>query len=73
MITRLLHSLATCALLATSLLGADYDLRIVNARIADGTGAPVFKGEIGIKDGKIAFVGAAGGSAAATMDAASVN
>ena len=70
MITRLLHSLATCALLATSLLGADYDLRIVNARIADGTGAPVFKGEIGIKDGKIAFVGAAGGSAAATMDAA---
>lgn len=35
----------------------DYDLLIVNARIVDGSGNPWFRGEIGIKDGRIVKVG----------------
>ena len=71
MISRFLRSLLASVLLAAPVLGAvDYDLLIVNARIADGTGAPVFKGAIGVKDGKITAVGAAAGTAASTIDAA---
>lgn len=36
---------------------AKYDLVIVNARIADGTGNPWFRGSIAVKDGRIAKVG----------------
>jgi len=35
----------------------DYDLLVVNARIVDGSGNPWFRGEIGIKDGRIVKVG----------------
>ncbi|MBA1334571.1 MAG: N-acyl-D-amino-acid deacylase [Firmicutes bacterium] len=38
---------------------ACYDLVIKNAKIVDGTGSPWFWGDIGTKDGKIAFVGKA--------------
>ena len=34
-----------------------YDLVVKNARIVDGTGSPWFRGDIGVKDGKISYVG----------------
>lgn len=35
----------------------DFDLAIVNGRILDGTGNPWFRADIGIKNGKIEFIG----------------
>ena len=46
-----------------------YDLLIRNANICDGTGAPVRHGALAVKDGKIAAVGEAGGSARREIDA----
>jgi len=47
-----------------------FDLKITGGRIVDGTGAPAFEGEVAIKDGKIAAVGASvPGDAAQTIDA----
>lgn len=37
-----------------------FDLLVKNARIVDGTGAPWYRGEVAVKDGKIALVGAPG-------------
>src|SRR5262245_29722683 len=34
-----------------------YDLAIVNGRIVDGAGNPWFRADIGIKDGRIAYIG----------------
>jgi N-acyl-D-amino-acid deacylase len=34
-----------------------YDLVVKNARIVDGTGSPWFRGDVGVKDGKISYVG----------------
>lgn len=39
-----------------------FDLVIINARIVDGTGNPWFRGDIGIKDGRIARIGRLGTS-----------
>ncbi len=47
-----------------------YDLKIINAEIADGTGGPLFSGEIGIRDGLLTAVGDATGDATETIDAA---
>lgn len=50
--------------------GADeYDLLIQNARIADGTGAPLRHGSVAVKDRRIAAVGAVTGSATTLIDA----
>ena len=38
-----------------------YDLKIVNTQIADGSGGPLFGGDIGIRDGLLVDVGAAPG------------
>ncbi|MDA0820996.1 MAG: amidohydrolase family protein [Proteobacteria bacterium] len=46
-----------------------YDLKIINARIADGSGDPLFDGEIGIRDGLLTAVGNAPGEATETIDA----
>ncbi|MEM9727036.1 MAG: amidohydrolase family protein [Myxococcota bacterium] len=46
-----------------------YDLKIVGGTIVDGTGTERFSGDIGIKDGKIADVGACDESAKETLDA----
>ena len=46
-----------------------YDLLIRNATICDGTGAPVRHGALAVKDGKIAAVGEAGGSARREINA----
>jgi N-acyl-D-amino-acid deacylase len=45
------------------------DIAIRNARIVDGTGAPAFSGNVAVKDGKIAAVGAFDGAAEREIDA----
>jgi N-acyl-D-aspartate/D-glutamate deacylase len=65
------RSLALVGLLAAAFAGAqDFDLLIVNGRIADGTGNPAFQGDVAIQGGKIAALGKLGGrKAARTIDA----
>jgi N-acyl-D-amino-acid deacylase len=46
-----------------------YDLKITGGTIVDGSGKPGFKGDIGIKDGKVVALGKAEGLAATTIDA----
>src|SRR6202011_607936 len=41
-----------------------------NGRIVDGSGAPAFRGDVGIKNGKIAEIGKLSGPAKRTVDAA---
>lgn len=48
----------------------EYDLKIVGARIIDGSGAPAFDGAVGVRDGRIVAVGDAPGDAAEVIDAA---
>jgi len=43
------RTLLAILLIVPSVLAADYDIIIRNARIVDGTGAPWYRGEIGIK------------------------
>ena len=46
-----------------------YDLLIKNGRIVDGSGMPAFRGDVGVKDGKIVEIGKLSGPAAKTVDA----
>ena len=47
-----------------------FDLKITGGTIVDGTGAPAYAGEIALKDGRVAAVGASvPGEAAQTIDA----
>ena len=48
----------------------DFDLKIVNGFIVDGTGTPGYEGEVGIREGRVAAVGEAPGRAVETIDAA---
>lgn len=48
---------------------AEFDLLIDNAWIADGSGAPLVKGSVAVKDGRVAAVGAVTGAAATVIDA----
>jgi len=45
------------------------DLVIENARICDGLGKPIREGSVGVKDGRLAAVGAAAGEARERVDA----
>ncbi|MCB1279398.1 D-aminoacylase [Prosthecobacter sp.] len=56
-------------LFAGTALPADFDLLITNAQIADGSGAPLVRGSIAVKDGRIVAVGTVPGTADATIDA----
>jgi N-acyl-D-amino-acid deacylase len=56
--------------LAANLTAQDFDVLIQNGRVIDGSGNPGFFGQVGIKDGRIAWMGAATGKTAArTIDA----
>lgn len=46
-----------------------FDLKITGGTIVDGTGAPRYRGDVGIKDGKIVEVGNLSGSADREVDA----
>ncbi len=46
-----------------------FDLRIMDGTIVDGTGKPGYRGDVGVKDGKVVALGEAKGDAAVTIDA----
>ena len=46
-----------------------FDLLITNGTVIDGLSGKRFAATIGVKDGRIAAIGDAGGAAAATIDA----
>lgn len=55
--------------LALSVQAADFDIIIRNARIADGTGAPLVEGSLGVKSGRIVAMGEVAGTADRVLDA----
>src|SRR5437660_4966191 len=72
---RVLLLVAAAAALSTMVIRAQrsptrFDVLIANCRIVDGTGAPWFRGDVGIVGDRIAAVGSiAGASATTTIDA----
>ena len=46
-----------------------FDIIIRNAQVLDGTGAPAYKADVAVKDGKIAEIGAVSGEAAEVVEA----
>jgi N-acyl-D-amino-acid deacylase len=59
-----------CAAAPAAKKGASYDILFVNARVVDGTGAPWFAADVGVRGGKVAAVGRlASAPAKRTIDA----
>ena len=46
-----------------------YDILIKNGLIVDGSGGPSYRGDVGVKDGKIVEIGKLSGPATRTVDA----
>src|SRR5712692_4230739 len=64
-------ALCLCAAAPAPRKAAPYDILFTNARVVDGTGAPWFAADVGVRGGKIVAVGRlAGRPAARTIDAA---
>ena len=61
--------LLVCCVVFFSSRSERFDLLIRNARIADGTGAPLVLGNIAVRDGKIVGVGDVDGTAEIEIDA----
>ena len=51
-------SIAALLLLTSACFAQQFDLVITNGHIIDGTGSPWYSGDIGIRGGKIAAIGA---------------
>jgi dihydroorotase/N-acyl-D-amino-acid deacylase len=67
MVRRFVLGLAVCAVLSAQ--GQRFDILVTGAKIVDGSGAPWFYGDIGIRGDSIAAVGhIAGGDAAVKID-----
>ena len=47
----------------------NYDIKIVGGTIVDGTGAPGYRGDLGIRDGEVVALGEVPGEARRTIDA----
>jgi N-acyl-D-amino-acid deacylase len=63
--------IAALSFLLAALAAPDFDLVIRGGRVADGTGNPSYRADVGIKDGRIAAVGRLEGKTAArTIEAA---
>jgi N-acyl-D-amino-acid deacylase len=62
--------LCLCAATPAARMAAPYDILFTNARVVDGTGAPWFSADVGIRGGRIAAVGKlAGAPSKRTIDA----
>ena len=48
----------------------EYDLKVAGGFIVDGTGAPGYAGDVGVRDGKVVALGSAPGEARSVIDAA---
>src|SRR4030088_3092589 len=65
-----LLAFSTCAFATDRPADAPFDIVIINGHIIDGTGSPWYSGDVGIRDGRIAAIGALGVQARArTIDA----
>src|SRR5687768_1907630 len=66
-ILRLVYAVAV--ILPASAAADDYDLIVRGGRIVDGSGNPAFRGDVAVKDGKIAAIGRISGNAPRELDA----
>ena len=63
-------TLTACTTMPPPATGPVLDLKIVNGRIVDGTGAPWFRGDVGVRGNRIVAIGNLGETAAtSTLDA----
>src|SRR5258705_9848685 len=51
-------------------MAMDYDLLITNGSLIDGSGSPAFRGDVGVRNGRIAAIGKLRGNVKRTIDAA---